>query len=46
MKIYDPIKKNSFVMQFGFDYPDKVITYKSKKNERRKSSSNLSRLNE
>lgn len=46
MKIYDPIKKNSFVMQFGFDYPDKVITYKSKKNERRKSSNNLSRLNE
>mgnify|MGYP003109706371 FL=1 len=31
--MYDPIKKNSFVMQFGFDYPDKVVTYKSKKSE-------------
>ena len=46
MKMYDPIKNNSFVMQFGFDYPEKVITYKSKKNDRRKSSSNLSKLNE
>lgn len=46
MKIYDPIKKNSFVMQFGFDYPDKVITYKSKKNDRRKFNSNFSKLNE
>tara|TARA_R100001463_G_scaffold14501_3_gene38085 strand:- start:6325 stop:6459 length:135 start_codon:yes stop_codon:yes gene_type:complete len=44
--MYDPVKNNSFVMQFGFDYPEKVITYKSKKNDRRKSSSNLSRLNE
>ena len=33
MKMYDPIKKNSFVMQFGFDYPDKVITYRNKKSE-------------
>ena len=33
MKMYDPIKKNSFVMQFGFDYPNKIVTYKSKKSE-------------
>jgi hypothetical protein len=46
MKIYNPTKKNSFVIQFGFDYPDKVITYRHKKNDRRKSSSNFSKLNE
>ena len=33
MKMYDPIKKNSFVMQFGFDYPEYVIKYKNKKSE-------------
>jgi len=25
MKMYDPIKNNSFVMQFGFSYPLYII---------------------
>ena len=46
MKMYNPAKKNSFVMQFGFDCPDRVIKHRKKKNERRKFISNFSKLNE
>ena len=24
MKLYNPNKKNSFVMMFGFEYPEKI----------------------
>tara|TARA_R100001460_G_scaffold22341_3_gene45440 strand:- start:35 stop:172 length:138 start_codon:yes stop_codon:yes gene_type:complete len=44
MKMYDPIKKNTFVMQFGFWHEKDNRQYhlsKNKKNEKRKSSSNI-----
>ena len=47
MKMYDPIRNNSFVMQFGFKHPYDNRQYDIiKKNDRRKSSSNISKLNE
>ena len=30
MKLYDPKKKDSFVMQFGFPYPESVHKRKKK----------------
>lgn len=34
MKMYDPIKNNTFVMQFGFKHPDDNRQYEIKKNDR------------
>jgi len=47
--MYSPKTHDSFYMQFGFRHPDWKKEYsvkKKKKNVRRKSSSNLSKLNE
>lgn len=53
MKMYDPEKNDSFVMQFGFRCPNwqpktqnNYVKIADRKNDRRKSSSNISKLNE